>query len=178
MLQICAWFLNSKCMLGSSQVVIRYAVHSRQMTHARMLHKCCVCTVSLTKTKPTLTQYKASDTSCLYVPSLECPLCPICKGVCRQDPNEGKSAVALFEPSSSDKWLASLRKSVSRALADFSRAATRGLLKILRSGSFSPNQARPGDTSHPSFVLHQHCMPARMVAVLPGAPSVLCYLCT
>lgn len=84
--------------------------------------------------------------------------------------------MALLEPSSSDKWLASLRKSVSKALADFSRAATRGLLRILRSGSFSPNQARPGDLSRLSFVLHQHCMPARMAAVLPGALSVLCYL--
>ena len=76
----------------------------------------------------------------------------ICKGVCRQDANEGKSAAALLEPSSSDKWLASLRKSVSRALADFSRAATRGLLRILRSRSFSSNQARPGDTSHPPIL--------------------------
>ncbi|KAL0029268.1 hypothetical protein WJX79_006326 [Trebouxia sp. C0005] len=67
-----------------------------------------------------------------------------------QNPSEGKSAVALLEPSSSDKWLASLRKSVSRALADFSRAATRSLLEILHSGSFSPNQARPDDPSKPT----------------------------
>ncbi|KAL0047060.1 hypothetical protein WJX82_005420 [Trebouxia sp. C0006] len=67
-----------------------------------------------------------------------------------QDANEGKSAAALLEPSSSDKWLASLRKSVSRALADFSRAATRGLLRILRSGSFSSNQARPDDPTKPT----------------------------
>lgn len=138
-----------------------------------MLYGCCVCTVPVLKSKPKLKLYTASDNSCLYAPSLECPLCQICKGVCRHDPNEGKSAVALLEPSSSDKWLASLRKSVSRALADFSKAATRGLLRILRSGSFSSNQARPGDTSCPSFVLHQHCMPVRMAAVLPGAPSVL-----
>ncbi|KAL0039208.1 hypothetical protein WJX77_011442 [Trebouxia sp. C0004] len=66
-----------------------------------------------------------------------------------QVPGGNKSAVAL-EPSSSDMWLASLRNSVSRALADFSRASTRGLLRIFRSGSFSPNQARPDDPSKPT----------------------------
>ena len=138
------------------------------------MHKCCISAVYAPFPRQRqLTQYKASDTSCLYVPSLKCPLCQMCKGVCRQDPNIGKSAVALLESGSSDKWLASLCKSVSKALADFSRAATRGLLRILRSGSFSPNQARPGDLSRPSFVLHQHCMPARMAAVLPAVLSVL-----
>lgn len=46
--------------------------------------------------------------------------------------------------SSSDKWLVSLQKSVILPLANFSRGAVRGLMRLLRSGRFTPDQARPG----------------------------------
>ena len=48
------------------------------------------------------------------------------------------------EDTAADKWLTSLRKSVSRSLTYFTRTATRALLKVLRSGSYSPDQAKPG----------------------------------
>ena len=55
---------------------------------------------------------------------------------------DNKTAVVVH--SAADNWLASLQKLVHKTLADFSRKATRGLLKILRYRTFSPDQARLG----------------------------------
>lgn len=57
--------------------------------------------------------------------------------------HDNKTAVVVR--TASDNWLASLQKLVHKTLADFSRKATRGLLRILRSKSFSPDQARLGE---------------------------------
>lgn len=57
--------------------------------------------------------------------------------------------------SSADKWLTSLHKSVSLALANFSREAARELMRLLRSGNITPDQARPGEPlSCPSCSCH------------------------
>ncbi|KAL3162410.1 hypothetical protein ABBQ32_010081 [Trebouxia sp. C0010 RCD-2024] len=49
-----------------------------------------------------------------------------------------------------DNWLGSLQKLVRRTLADFSRKATCGLITILHSQNFSPDQARPDNLSKPT----------------------------
>ena len=67
---------------------------------------------------------------------------PLC--VCRRDPTAVKP-VAQLGDTAADKWLTSLRKSVSLSLTYFTRKATTALMKILRSGTFSPDQAKAGD---------------------------------
>ena len=64
----------------------------------------------------------------------------------RQSESDGQlvEAAAANKASSADKWLTSLHKSISLTLANFSRGAARGLMRLLRSGNFTPDQARPG----------------------------------
>ena len=66
-----------------------------------------------------------------------------CKCYCRHEPDEVK-AVPEPEDTAADKWLTSLRKSVSRSLTYLTRTANRALLKVLRYGRRSHDQAKPG----------------------------------
>lgn len=79
--------------------------------------------------------------------------------------------------SSADKWLSSLQKTVILPLANFSRAAAWGLVWLLRSGNFTPDQARPGTSPLHLQRFMQHSKHLRVAtpadAVLTGLTGVL-----
>lgn len=76
------------------------------------------------------------------------------------------NSAVVVESTAADKWLVSLHKSVRHALASFSREATQALMKILRSGSFSPDQARPGNLCAFLMIVGRNTKGQRLCSVL------------